>query len=248
MPGPIDAPPSRRLPRVPARVPGRVPGSSPGSRSSSRTSGWPTRRPARGATGSRRRRSPSSAGRAAPVGRELVGGPATVDELVAVTGLPVATVLATLTLLERRGLVGRGLRSLPAGRDARPGRTARRRPRRRRPAPPRERDPARRRLPVRATDATLTARSSTPKRPARARLRAPPHAPAGASSIAKAGHRAAGRPRPRRRLREHRAASLDRWPGSAFAVGLGALLGARRHRRRADPRRRPRPRSAPTCR
>jgi DNA processing protein len=39
------------------------------------------------------------------LGREIVEGRATVDELVAVTGWPVATVLAALTMLERRGLV-----------------------------------------------------------------------------------------------------------------------------------------------
>ena len=39
------------------------------------------------------------------IGRELVAGRSTVDELVAVTGLPVATVLGALTLLEGRGLV-----------------------------------------------------------------------------------------------------------------------------------------------
>ena len=38
------------------------------------------------------------------IGRELVLGRATVDELVAATGWPVASVLAALTLLERRGL------------------------------------------------------------------------------------------------------------------------------------------------
>jgi DNA processing protein len=38
------------------------------------------------------------------LGRELVLGRATVDELVAATGWPVASVLAGLTLLERRGL------------------------------------------------------------------------------------------------------------------------------------------------
>ena len=41
---------------------------------------------------------------AARIGRELVAGRATVDELVAVTGLPVATVLSALTILEARGL------------------------------------------------------------------------------------------------------------------------------------------------
>ena len=39
------------------------------------------------------------------LGREIVRGRSTVDELVAVTGWPVATVLAALTMLERRGLV-----------------------------------------------------------------------------------------------------------------------------------------------
>jgi DNA processing protein len=38
------------------------------------------------------------------IGTELLAGLATVDELVAVTGWPVATVLATLTVLERNGL------------------------------------------------------------------------------------------------------------------------------------------------
>jgi DNA processing protein len=50
------------------------------------------------------------------VGEALVGGNVTVDELVAVTGFPVATVLASLTLLERRGLaVGVFGRYRPAG-------------------------------------------------------------------------------------------------------------------------------------
>jgi DNA processing protein len=54
-----------------------------------------------------------SAGR---IGRELVLGRTTVDELVAVTGWPVASVLAALTLLERRGLaVGVHGRFRPAG-------------------------------------------------------------------------------------------------------------------------------------
>ncbi len=42
---------------------------------------------------------------AARLGREIVLGRATVDELVAATGWPVATVLAALTILEFRGLV-----------------------------------------------------------------------------------------------------------------------------------------------
>jgi DNA processing protein len=50
------------------------------------------------------------------IGRELVLGRATVDELVAVTGWPVASVLATLTLLERHGLaIGIHGRFRPAG-------------------------------------------------------------------------------------------------------------------------------------
>ena len=50
------------------------------------------------------------------IGRELVLGRATVDELVAATGWPVASVLAALTLLERRGLAaGFHGRFRPAG-------------------------------------------------------------------------------------------------------------------------------------
>ncbi|HEY4189283.1 MAG TPA: DNA-processing protein DprA [Candidatus Limnocylindrales bacterium] len=78
------------------------------------------------------------------LGRELVGGRATVDELVAVTGWPVASVLAGLTLLERRGLaVGIHGRFRPAGALA-------------------GADPARRRQrprPARLTGATLRASS-----------------------------------------------------------------------------------------
>ncbi len=52
----------------------------------------------------------------AAVARGLVDGRATVDELVATTDLPVATVLAALTLLERRGLTsGAHGRYRPAG-------------------------------------------------------------------------------------------------------------------------------------
>jgi DNA processing protein len=50
------------------------------------------------------------------IGRELVVGRATVDELVAATGWPVASVLAALTLLERHGLaLGVHGRFRPAG-------------------------------------------------------------------------------------------------------------------------------------
>jgi DNA processing protein len=50
------------------------------------------------------------------LGRELLAGRATVDELVAATGWPVASVLAGLTLLERRGLaIGVHGRFRPAG-------------------------------------------------------------------------------------------------------------------------------------
>jgi DNA processing protein len=64
------------------------------------------------------------------VARELVEGRNTADELVAATGLPIAGVLATLTLLEGRGLVagaygryrpvGQLARASTAGRRARP--------------------------------------------------------------------------------------------------------------------------------
>jgi DNA-binding IclR family transcriptional regulator len=50
------------------------------------------------------------------VARGLLAGHATVDELVATTDLPVATVLAALTLLQRRGLTtGAHGRYRPAG-------------------------------------------------------------------------------------------------------------------------------------
>jgi DNA processing protein len=50
------------------------------------------------------------------LGRELLKGRSTVDELVAATGWPVASVLAGLTLLERRGLaIGVYGRFRPAG-------------------------------------------------------------------------------------------------------------------------------------
>lgn len=50
------------------------------------------------------------------IGRELVLGRATVDELVAVTGWPVASILVALTVLERHGLaVGIHGRFRPAG-------------------------------------------------------------------------------------------------------------------------------------
>jgi hypothetical protein len=50
------------------------------------------------------------------IGRELVLGRATVDELAAVTGWPVATILAGLTVLERLGLAaGVHGRFRPAG-------------------------------------------------------------------------------------------------------------------------------------
>ncbi len=53
---------------------------------------------------------------AGQVARELLAGHVTVEELMATTGLPVAAVLATLTLLERRGLaVGVFGRYRPAG-------------------------------------------------------------------------------------------------------------------------------------
>ena len=72
------------------------------------------------------------------LGRELVLGRHTVDELVAVTGWPVASVLAGLTLLERRGLaVGVHGRFRPAGTLAgMDPAIARQRPRKNRMDPP----------------------------------------------------------------------------------------------------------------
>ena len=52
----------------------------------------------------------------ARIASALVSGLATVDELVATTDLPIATVLAALTLLQRKGLViGAHGRYRPAG-------------------------------------------------------------------------------------------------------------------------------------
>ena len=74
--------------------------------------------PTAGAAGRRRRgdgRSRSGRSRRA-IAAELVAGRVTVDELVATTDLPVATVLTALVLLERRGLaVGIHGRYRPAG-------------------------------------------------------------------------------------------------------------------------------------
>ena len=79
-------------------------------------------RPTAGAPGRTRRAGASRSHGARRLGRpsggraELLAGRATVDELVAATDLPVATVLATLMLLERRGLaVGIHGRYRPAG-------------------------------------------------------------------------------------------------------------------------------------
>jgi DNA processing protein len=56
----------------------------------------------------------------AVIASALLAGFATVDELVATTDLPIATVLAALTLLQRKGLVtGAHGRYRPAGHDAR---------------------------------------------------------------------------------------------------------------------------------
>ncbi len=50
------------------------------------------------------------------VAQRLLGGPATADQLVGATGLPIAAVLGTLTLLEMRGLVASAYgRYRPAG-------------------------------------------------------------------------------------------------------------------------------------
>ena len=116
-------------------------GSWPGSRSSSTTSVWPTTWPKR-ASDTQAAATLADVGEAAGrLGRELVLGRHTVDELVAVTGWPVASVLAGLTLLERRGLaVGVHGRFRPAGTLAgMDPAIARQRPRQRRKIRPRTR-------------------------------------------------------------------------------------------------------------
>ena len=121
---------SRLLPRRPVRSTRRRPRAA--SRSCASSRGGPDRgrhpaaprrpragRAAPGGAARRRRRSRTSGPTAGQVARGLVDGLATVDELVATTGLPVATVLATLTILERDRLAVGRPRSLSAGRDAR---------------------------------------------------------------------------------------------------------------------------------
>ena len=116
LPGAIDDPRHAGLPRVPARVPGggpdrrRRPAAHRGPGACDPACGAPAPRCSPG------RRCSSWATRPARIGEELLAGRATVDELVAVTGWPVATVLATLTVLERNGLaVGVAGRFRPAG-------------------------------------------------------------------------------------------------------------------------------------
>ena len=104
-----------RLPGVPARVPGGDPHRGRRSRSSSPISA--TRAPTEPDRDALAAATSQDLGRTeAAVARGLVDGHATVDELVATTDLPVATVLAALTLLERRGLTsGAHGRYRPAG-------------------------------------------------------------------------------------------------------------------------------------
>ncbi len=59
------------------------------------------------------------------IGREVLGGRATVDELVAVTGWPVASVLTALTVLEGHGLVVGVHGRIPRSRPTRGGRSVR---------------------------------------------------------------------------------------------------------------------------
>ena len=113
-PGRHRQPGRSRLPGVPARVPGGDPHRRrrPAAHRRSRLRG--RAEPARDALAAA---SSQDLGRTeAAVARGLVDGRATVDELVATTDLPVATVLAALTLLERRGLTsGAHGRYRPAG-------------------------------------------------------------------------------------------------------------------------------------
>ncbi len=94
VPGAIDAPGLGRLPGVPARVPATAPGSWPGIPQLIDDLGLADHLAEPGVTtrgGGHAGRVGEAAGR---LGRELVLGRATVDELVAVTGWPVASVLA----------------------------------------------------------------------------------------------------------------------------------------------------------
>ena len=102
------------LPRLPARVPGGDPHrrrACPSSSPTSATPGEPVVGDALAAASAQDLGLTETA-----VAQGLVDGRATVDELVATTDLPVATVLAALTLLERRGLTsGVHGRYRPAG-------------------------------------------------------------------------------------------------------------------------------------
>ena len=103
------------LPGLPARVPRAGPGSWRGSRSSSPTSASRTASAEPGVSARRGGHAwPGSASRAGRLGREIVIGRATVDELVAVTGWPVATVLAALDDARAARPRGRRPRALPA--------------------------------------------------------------------------------------------------------------------------------------
>ena len=105
-----------RLPGVPARVRGERADRDGHPAAPRRPRAWRTAWPNRACRRTPPRPWSSRSRPAARIGRELVLGRATVDELVAVTGWPVASVLATLTLLERHGLAaGVHGRFRPAG-------------------------------------------------------------------------------------------------------------------------------------
>ena len=72
----------------------------------------------RSAVGHGRRRVIAALAAGTRRGRALVVGHGSVDELVAVTGQPGATVLGVLTALESRGLAVEALRAIPRGRGA----------------------------------------------------------------------------------------------------------------------------------
>ena len=94
-----------RLPRVPSRVRGDGPdrGGYPAADRGSRSRR--TDSPNQGVPEDAAATLVEVGEAAGRIGREVLTGRATVDELVAVTGWPVASVLTALTVLERQGLV-----------------------------------------------------------------------------------------------------------------------------------------------
>ena len=225
----------RRLPGVPARVPGRRPDRGRDPAAHRRPRPRPTASPSPASRPARRPRSPTSAAARAGSAASSSLGRATVDELVAVTGL------ARRDRPRRRSRCSSGTASSVGvhGRYRPAGGSLRRT--RRRVASGRARIVTRlanacRGLPG-ATAPVLPSPRSLPPDAARAPLLdgSPDHEQE--RLLRQGRRRAAGRPDPRRRLRRRAAAPLDHGPGQRRARPGGRP----RRRRRARPVGRARP-------